>query len=64
MSKKDYILIANTINETLKSNNSLITNQDDKFNAIESIVFNLSKSLKIDNKAFNRQRFYDACMKS
>ena len=64
MTKKDYIILANTINKSLNRDDVLITNQDDKFNTTEQIVFDLCYALKQDNYNFNRQTFIDVCMKS
>tara|TARA_R110000772_G_scaffold45174_1_gene103659 strand:+ start:64 stop:258 length:195 start_codon:yes stop_codon:yes gene_type:complete len=64
MTKKDYIILANTINKSLNRDDVLITNQDDKFNTTEQIVFDLCNALKQDNSNFNRQTFIDVCMKS
>lgn len=47
MTKKDYILIANALRESLENS------------TFKSIVYNIEKALKSDNPRFDRDKFID-----
>ena len=54
MTKKDYELIASTIDET----RGLFS---DVSEFATKLAINLAKKLKAENPAFNRDKFFDAC---
>ena len=58
MTRKDYIRIANAINESWKHAGDL-----DGYGVIEEIILNLCSELKQDNAAFQKDKLIEACKK-
>ena len=58
MTRKDYRLIAEAVNETSKRYNDGL--YDDLFT---DLIESLSSKLKSDNVHFDRDKFYSACVK-
>lgn len=56
MTRKDYVLIAKSLGESLKASKS---NSDEYF-ALERAVGNISFHLQQDNPKFSQPRFQDA----
>lgn len=54
MTRKDYVLIANTFSLTLETEPSC-------FNVLKEMAENLCFGLQVDNPRFDRARFMAAC---
>lgn len=77
MSKRDYILLASSINEMIRDARKCKANNEHDKNSNSQIAFNmgirievlidyaiyLSDRLAEDNQRFNKGKFLDACMK-
>ncbi len=59
MTKKDYVLIAGSIANTIKNLNSEA--QKDGMKAISEIVTNLTVDLIQENENFNKEKFINFC---
>lgn len=60
MTRKDYVIIAESIKGSINYEKSFNNNQDGA-NALKFLALTLSSSLETDNPRFNRARFLDAC---
>lgn len=65
MTRKDYVLLANSLNGTLNAARKLRSESDsDAFAAavggVNAAIVNLADALAADNPRFDRERFIDA----
>jgi len=58
MSKKDYIIIANTLSDVFNANAYCLDNATDKL----SVVFAFINALEKENPRFDAKRFVTACL--
>ena len=62
MTKKDYQLIAESINESRRAAHKIFFSPYHE-TMVNEIVRGLAKALKLNNPRFDADRFYNACMK-
>jgi hypothetical protein len=60
MTRKDYVLIADTIKGAINYEQDFNNNQE-KVNGFKHLALALSSTLEADNPRFDRIRFLDAC---
>jgi len=60
MTRKDYVIIAESIKGSINYEKAFNGNQDGA-NALKFLAITLSSSLEEDNPRFDRARFLDAC---
>ena len=60
MTRKDYVMIAETIKGSINYEQSFNKNQDGA-NALKFLAITLASTLEADNPRFERARFLSAC---